>query len=402
MTTIEKRMERARLVEEGRALMDRAGAENRDLLTEEEAQYNRIMGQVDSLLTQIVREERQAALDLEIRAKAVEQPAGKPANERSVESRAFDRYLRGGPGILNAEENRALSMGLDTAGGYLVAPQQFVASLIQAVDNAIFMRGPGMATVQPALLKAESLGAPSLEADIADPTWTSELLIGSEDSTMAFGKRELRPHPLAKYIKVTNTLLRQSSIDVEALVRNRLAYKLGVVMENAYLNGSGVLQPLGVFTASNDGIPTSRDVSTGNTTTSIGTDGLIEAKYTLKGQYWGKAKWLFHRDAIKQVRKLKDGDGQYIWGAGISTGTPDRILDLPYLVSEYAPSTFTTGLYVGILGDFSNYWIADALDMQIQRLVELYAATNQVAFVARFESDGMPVLSEAFVRVKLA
>jgi HK97 family phage major capsid protein len=62
----------------------------------------------------------------------------------------------------------------------------------------------------------------------------------------------------------------------------------------------------------------------------------------------------------------------------------------------------TTGNYVGILGDFSYYWIADALDMQVQRLVELYAATNQVGFIARREVDGMPVLEEAFVRVKLA
>jgi len=75
---------------------------------------------------------------------------------------------------------------------------------------------------------------------------------------------------------------------------------------------------------------------------------------------------------------------------------------MPISMSEYAPSTLTTGLYVGILGDFSNYWIADALDMQVQRLVELYAEANQVGFIGRLETDGMPVLEEAFSRVKLA
>jgi hypothetical protein len=40
--------------------------------------------------------------------------------------------------------------------------------------------------------------------------------------------------------------------------------------------------------------------------------------------------------------------------------------------------------------------------MEMQRLEELFAATNQVGLVGRMESDGMPVLSEAFVRVKLA
>ena len=77
-------------------------------------------------------------------------------------------------------------------------------------------------------------------------------------------------------------------------------------------------------------------------------------------------------------------------------------MGFPFLMSEYAPSTFTTGLYVGILGDFSLYWIVDALSMEVQRLEELYAATNQIGFIGRLETDGAPVLEEAFTRVKLA
>ena len=55
-----------------------------------------------------------------------------------------------------------------------------------------------------------------------------------------------------------------------------------------------------------------------------------------------------------------------------------------------------------MVGDFSYYWIADSLGMQIQRLDELYAASNQVGFIGRLETDAMPVLAEAFARVKLA
>jgi HK97 family phage major capsid protein len=219
---------------------------------------------------------------------------------------------------------------------------------------------------------------------------------------MGFGKRELHPHPLVKRIKVSNKMLRVSSFDVEGLVRQRLAYKFAVTEENAFLNGSGSGQPLGMMIASDDGISTSRDVSTGNATTSIKFDGLFEAKYTLKSQYWGKARWVFHRDGVKQVAKLKDGDGQYIWSESVRVGEPDRLLGFPVMMSEYCPSTFTTGLYVGILGDFSYYWIADAMNMQVQRLVELYAEANQTGFIGRLECDGAPVLEEAFVRVKLA
>ena len=60
-------------------------------------------------------------------------------------------------------------------------------------------------------------------------------------------------------------------------------------------------------------------------------------------------------------------------------------------ISKWAPNTFTTGQYVGILADFSQCWIADAMSMQVQRLNELYAETNQVGFIGRLETDGAPV-----------
>jgi len=188
----------------------------------------------------------------------------------------------------------------------------------------------------------------------------------------------------------------------ETIVRDRLAYKFGVTEEKSFLLGTGASQPLGIFTASANGIPTTRDVSSGNTTTSIGFDGLISAKFSLKSQYLAKARWLFHRDAVAQISKLKDTANQYLWQPSQKEGTPDMIHGVPVFMSEYVPNTFTTALYVGMITDFSNYWIADAIDMQVQRLLELYAETNQVGFIGRKETDGMPVLGEAFARVKLA
>jgi HK97 family phage major capsid protein len=302
-------------------------------------------------------------------------------------------------GVLAGEELRALQAGADVDGGYLVAPQQFVTELIKAVDDQVAIRGLARTFQVP---QAASMGAPSLDADPSDADWTTELQTGAEDTAMRFGKRELRPHPLAKRIKVSQQLLRQALIGPEGLVLDRLAYKFAVSQEKAFLTGSGAGRPLGVFTASPNGISTNRDVATGNTTTAIGFDGLIEAKSTLKGQYWPRARWIFHRDAVKQITKLKDGDGQYIWRQSVREGEPDTLLGLPMTISEWAPNTFTTGLYVGLIGDFQHYWIVDALAMQVQRLNELYAETNQVGFIGRLETDGAPVLEEAFVRVKLA
>jgi HK97 family phage major capsid protein len=288
---------------------------------------------------------------------------------------------------------------LFTKGGALVAPLQVADRLIKFVDDEVFVRRYAYRTV---VTNADGLGAPELTSDPADADWTSELATGGNDSTMALGRRELRPHPLAKRIKVSNKLMRLTAGGIEGLVLQRLAYKFAITDEKAFLTGDGVQKPLGVFTASADGITTARDVSTDNTTTAITADGLINVKHSIKGQYWARLRWLFHRDAIRNIRKLKDGNGQYIWAPGLAGGIPDRILESPYDMSEYAPNTFTTGLYVGLIGDWSQYWIVDALDLTIQRLVELYAETNQTGFIGRMETDGAPVLAEAFARVKLA
>ncbi|HXG36529.1 MAG TPA: phage major capsid protein [Dehalococcoidia bacterium] len=409
---LELRRERANVITEARKIADAAEAENRDLTAEEQNNWDQHMARAQELARRIKREEdlqdEERELEQSLGRETVIDPKQPPSEENRSQSpfaapeyrSAFQHYLRGGLGVLSQVEQRALSAGLDVEGGYTVAPEQFVATLIKALDDQVFIRG--LATVE-TVDNAESLGVVSLDADPADADWTSELKTGNEDSAMAFGKRALFPHPLAKRVKVSNKLLRSSRLDIEALVRDRLAYKFGVSQEKAFMTGSGAEQPLGVFTASAQGISTSRDVSTGNTTTSIQTDGLQEALWTLKGTYRRSARWIFHRDALKQIAKLKDGDGQYIWQLGnIANSIPDRLLNVGYLESEFAPNTFTTGKYVGIIGDFSFYWIADALSMTVQRLVELYAETNQVGFIGRLETDGMPVLEEAFVRVKLA
>lgn len=323
------------------------------------------------------------------------QAAGVPV--ATAETRSGMRsFILGGIPAMRENERRALQADLDTAGGFIRPDQEFVNSLIKGVDNLVFVRR--RATVRQ-VTSAESLGVPTLDADPDDADWTAELQTGSEDQSMSFGKRELRPHPLAKRIRVSNKLLRVSTMDVAALVRERLEYKVSVPQERAYMTGSGANQPLGIFTVSANGINTDRDVQTGSAT-DFTADGLINAKYFMKPQYWANMRWTFHRDAIRNIRKLKDSQQQYLWQPGLAGGQPDVILDTPFDVSEYVPNTFTTGLYVGALCDWRYYWIVEALTFQLQRLVELYATSNQTGFIVRAEIDGAPTLPEAFARLK--
>lgn len=420
----EKKQRAAALVAEGRAQHELAVKEKRDLSTEERESWDKRMADVAEIKADVERLERQKKLEDEydiehstnlphdntrdrkqptewreswskefgsrFTAPEEDTPEGRERARRCTPEyqRAFRRVLAG--------EQRALQADVDTAGGYTYADEQFVNRLIQAVDDQSFMRK--LAT-KFTVTNADSLGFPSLDADPADPVWTSELGTGDEDSTMAFGKRSLTPHPLAKRIKVSRTLLRKSALGIEALVRARFAYKFGTTEENAFLNGSGVGQPLGVFTASADGIPTTRDVATAVGAVIDG-DDLIDAKYSIKGNYWSRLSWILNRVHHGSVAKLKDGSGNYMWRESLTAGEPDRLLGHPVHMSEFSPTATTTGVYAAVLGDFSYYWIADALTFQMQRLDELYAVTNQVGFIARLEVDGAPVLGEAFARLK--
>jgi len=416
----ELKEERAGIPAQMNAICDKADAEKRPLSNEERETWDKMNADLDLLSEQIQgiegdlarRAKSQSAID------ALKQSSGAKTNLSGGNAAApvaslshlapkdaqlladFRLGLMSGVGALSGPARAALQVDLASSGGTMVAPEQFQRELIEQVKDLVFIRQ--LARVIP-VMDAESLGVPTLDARPADADWTSEIAIGGEDSTMATGKRALHPHPLGKLIKISKTLLRKSAIPVEALVREQLAFKFGISEEKAFLTGSGAQQPLGVFTASNAGISTGQDVSTGNSTTAVSADGLINAKFALKAQYQASPslRWIFNRTVVRDIRKLKDGEGQYLWTQGLSD-KPDTILGVPYMMSEYAPNTMTQGLYVGIIGDFRHYWIADAMRMEIQRLDELYAGTNQIGLIGRMETDGMPVLEEAFVRVTLA
>lgn len=434
-TSKELRQELGELTDQSRKILERAHAEQRKRNAEEEAELKRMDARMDEIEAEVAVVEKQEAR--EHRLAQPQKPGirpgvggGAPSEDAAEDQRklvehfrtrfglvghhiarrmpgnhlatgayrsAYDRWLvapRGtGLSTLSPEEQRALSVGVAAEGGYTVPQEEFIAELIKEADNQSVIRGIARTFQVP---QAQSLGAPTLAADPTDPDWTTELLIGSEDSTMAFGKRELHPWPLAKYIKISDKLLRASPLGMETIVRERLAYKVATAQSAAFNTGDGSSKPLGIYTASDSGIPTSREVDI-STTNAFDADKLIGARFTLHQGYWANARWHFHRNILAAFRKLKTTDN-YLWQPGLTVGAPNTLLDFPYSVDEYAPSDTTpTAARCAILGDFSNYWIVDALNVRIQRLDELFALTNQVGFVVRMETDAAPVLGAGFV-----
>lgn len=401
----EKRMG---LVTQVRGILEKAEKEGRANLTQDETEtYEKLIKEQDEIRVAIERQQKADDLIAEMNSIPSSQKAADPRATHGEPVHGtfrgsdkfkseFRNWMKWGAESLSPE-TRALSAGVLSEGGAMVPPEQFVTDLIKAIDDQVAIRR--LATVY-SVTSAASLGAPSLENDPADANWTSELATGSEDSTMSFGKRSLIPHPLAKRIKVSQSLIQNSALPVESIVSQRLAYKFAISEEKAFLSGNGAGQPLGVFTASASGVSTARDVQTGSAS-GFTFDGLIDAKFALKEGYLPRANWLFHRDALKLIAKLKNTTtNEYLWQPNAQLGRPDVLLGVPVILSEYAPNTFTSGLYVGMIADFSYYWIAQNLSMTMQRLVELYAETNQIGFIGRMQVDGMPVMEGAFSRLK--
>ncbi len=392
---IELKQERATLTNSIRAIIDEF--EGKEMLADEKEKMARMEARFDEISAIILTEEAQLNRERIIGEQANE---AKPKDSgRMTEAQAaFKDYITSGS-KQSFEVYNALSQDNPTQAGYLVPPEQFVMELIKELADNTFMRQK--ARVLPPLKGAQSLGYPTRTAAMSSFAWGTEIAAPTADSTLAYGKREFKPNAATSEILISKTLIRNVA-NADALVREEIAEEVAKNLETAYMTGSGASQPLGLFTASVDGISTDRDVSTGNTATEIKFDGLIEAKFAVKEKYQAGCEWIFNPEAIKLLTKLKDSDGQYIWQNSVVLGTPDMLLGKPVNSSEYAPHVFTTGLYVGIYGNLQNYWIVDSLAMEIQALFELYARTNQVDYITRVETDGAPIQQLAFSRVKLA
>lgn len=424
-TSVELREERATLINEARKKWDIAEARDGGPTQADQEEFDRALDASERMLQSAKRLER-----LETAEGDLDEPSSRssrhldegrsrdepPAGGGDRERQAFRHYLRSGEirPELRADPRRIAELrdtvvSTDSKGGYLITPVQISEDIVSVIRDTVFIRqlceAAGSVTT---VTDAKKLGIRKRTAHVSDADWTTEVQAVTEDTTGAFDRRDLEPQLMTKLAKISIRTLMLSK-EAEKDVNNDLGYKFGVTEEKAFLTGDGVGKPLGAFTASANGVSTARDVVASSATAFNG-DDLINVKYSLKAGYQRdkSTAWVMSREFVKRARKLKvasstgGNDLEYVWQPGLTEGAPDRILDIPFYMSEYAPNTFTTGLYVAVLGCFRFYRIAQLMDVMIQRLVERYADTNEVGFIGRRWVDGAPILEEAFARLKLA
>src|SRR5690606_15122688 len=255
---LEMRRQRAKLIEDARDILDKAEQEKRSLTAEEEQQYDRIMADVDELAKKIQREERMLELEKELDSSLNQvkrmDPKEEPGEKRNRNLRATAEYrdafwtaLTRGRNALTAEqfdllmdrEVRALVIGTDTAGGYLV-PDEFERMLVQKLEAENVMRS--LATV---ISTSSGTREIPVEADYGMAAWLAESA-PYQESDIEFGQVILGAHKLGTIIKISEELLNDSAFDMSTYIASAFARRMGRAEEAAFVNGDGTGKPTGV------------------------------------------------------------------------------------------------------------------------------------------------------------
>ena len=162
---------RANIWEKAKELIDRVEAEGRDFNTEEQSQYDKMMDEMDELAKRAKRLEEKQRFEAQMSMPINEPVRAIPTDQKEDRGKdlmpEFRAFIKTG---VISPELRALQVDPATQGGNLLPPQQFVAELIKEIDDAVFIRR--LATVIP-VNTSDSLGAPTLDTDIADADWTT-------------------------------------------------------------------------------------------------------------------------------------------------------------------------------------------------------------------------------------
>ena len=394
MTILELREKRAKAWEAAKAFLDSHRKENGVLSAEDDAAYTKMEQEITDLGKEIARLERQEALDAELNRPVNKPLTGKPMNGRLEDDgegktgRASDEYKKNFWNAMRSKApapnvTNALQIGTDSEGGYLV-PDEFENTLVEALEEENVFR-------QMAKIIQTSSGDRKIPvvASKGTASWMDEegAYPESDDS---FGQVSIGAFKLGTMIKVSEELLNDSVFDLQSYITREFARRIGSKEEEAFFTGNGTGKPLGILAATGG----AQTGITAASSTAVTADELIDLYYSLKSPYRKNAVWALNDSTVKAIRKLKDGNGQYLWQPGITAGAPDMILGRPVRTSAYMPA-IATGAKTIAFGDFSYYWIADRQGRSFKRLNELFAATGQVGFLASQRVDGKMILAEA-------
>lgn len=402
----ELREKQAKLVAEARELIDQIDDDTDEARAKElEASYDKAMAEHDKIEARIEKEERLAQAEKAMDAPDPRRPnAGtrdadpkKPGLEDNDETRAqvFKRWVQHGMEALGHEERMLMAdmqtalpkearaqATTTTAGGYTI-PEGFLPEITKTMAMWGPMLDPGITRVV-MTATGNDLPWPTMDDTANEGAILGEnVQIGEQDIT--FGQKTLNAFLYtSKLIRVSYQLLQDSAFNVEGeIIRPAFGERLGRIGNRHLTVGTGVSQPNGIVTASSAGY-------TASVGGAVSFDDIIELEHSVDPAYRQAptCRFMFNDATLKYLRKLKDGDGNYLWQpADARTGAPASILSRPYSVNQ-AMDDIGGSTKPVVFGDFNKYIVRLVREFTMIRLVERYADYLQVGFFAFMRMDG--------------
>lgn len=341
-----------------------------------------------------------------VRAHAQEKSRPMPA-EITVEGyrqykQAFIKMIRGGGIGLDEADRKAMSVGVDSDGGYLVPPD-----VSGRISTKLFDLSPIRQIANVQVISSDRLEGME-DLNEAGAGWVGETETRSDTSTPAVGAYEIPVHEMYASPKATQKLLDDAAVDIEAWLSGKVSDKLARLEGAAFVVGNGVKKPKG-FTAYSTAATgdSSRDWGTfehvmsgasADFAASNPADKLFDLEGAFKPGYLANARWVTRRSVIVKIRKFKGSDNNYLWQPGLAAGKPATLIGYPITMAEDMPALAADSLSLA-LGDFNvGYQIVDRLG--IRTLRDPFTDKPYVKFYTTKRTGGGAVNFEAIKFLK--
>lgn len=313
----------------------------------------------------------------------------------------LNAYLRKGEMALDHADLKALSVGSDPDGGYVVHPD-----MSGRITQRVFETSPMRAYASIQVINTDSLEG-LYDNDEAASGWVSETGARSETSTPELGRWSIPVHEMFAEPRATQKLLDDASLNMEQWLADKVNAKFGREENTAFVAGSGVDKPRGFLTYADYTSPGAFEhgkieqfdtgVSGGFAASPSGIDTLLDTQYGLKSVYRGNASWFMNRATVGAVRKLKDSDGAYVWVPG-AVGEPSSLLGHGIAVFDDMPVIAAGSLSIAF-GDMREaYQIVDRMGTRVLR--DPFTAKPYIKFYTTKRVGGDVVNFEALKLVK--
>lgn len=359
---------------------------------EQRTQWNAAKSELDALDEQIGRLEELRRLDQahveDHEDEQRRQQCNNTPEEQSAERRAaaFDKFLRHGFSELSAEERQAVkelrAQGTtpDAKGGYTV-PTQMLNKIVDSMKAY-----GGIASVAQIL---NTSNGQDITWSTSDGTAEEGELLGenteASEEDVSFGTAILGAKKLSsKIIRVSNELLQDSGVDIEAYLAARIGQRIGRGEAKYLVQGTGAgtpVQPKGLVASVTGTVNTAAAAT-------FTWQEMNKLKHAIDPAYRGgpKYRWAFNDSTLQVIEEMVDGQNRPLWLPDVAGGTPATILNIPYVIDQ-AIDGIAAGKKFAFLGDFDRFIIRRITYMTLKRLVERYAEYDQTAFLAFHRFD---------------